>query len=65
VVFPGDIILGDEDSVVVIPREFAAQVCDMAEKKFAEEQQRIKEIHSGVPFRPEIDAYLRKKGVIE
>ena len=63
VVFPGDIVHGDADSIVVIPKEFAEEVLLMTEKKFAEEQARIAEIHSGVPFRPEIDAYLRKKGV--
>ncbi len=64
VVNPGDVVLGDEDSVVVIPREWADRVADMAEKKAEEETSRIKEIHSGKPFKDDINATLRAKGVI-
>jgi regulator of RNase E activity RraA len=39
-VLPGDIIIGDSDGVVVIPREQAAEVADAAEAVFADETSR-------------------------
>ncbi|MDD7834224.1 MULTISPECIES: RraA family protein [unclassified Paenarthrobacter] len=39
-VLPGDIIIGDSDGVVVIPREQAAAVADAAEAVFADESNR-------------------------
>lgn len=39
-VLPGDVIVGDSDGVVVIPREQAAAVADAAEAVFADETQR-------------------------
>ncbi|MFK0006442.1 methyltransferase [Paenarthrobacter sp. NPDC090520] len=39
-VMPGDIIIGDPDGVVVIPREQAAAVADAAEAVFADETSR-------------------------
>ncbi|MFJ4172136.1 methyltransferase [Paenarthrobacter sp. NPDC089714] len=39
-VMPGDIIIGDPDGVVVIPREQAAAVADAAEAVFADETNR-------------------------
>jgi 4-hydroxy-4-methyl-2-oxoglutarate aldolase len=64
VVFPGDVILGDEDSVVVVPREWADEVAGLAEAKSAEEHERIRQIHSGVPFMASIRETLRRKGVL-
>jgi regulator of RNase E activity RraA len=39
-VLPGDIIIGDSDGVVVVPRELAAQVAEAAEAVFADESSR-------------------------
>ena len=39
-VLPGDIIIGDSDGVVVLPREQAAAVADAAEAVFADETSR-------------------------
>jgi regulator of RNase E activity RraA len=39
-VLPGDVIVGDSDGVVVIPREQAAAVADAAEAVFADETNR-------------------------
>jgi len=64
VVFPGDVVLGDEDSVVVVPLERAEEVAALAEQKAAEERARIEEIHSGAPFVASIRETLRRKGVI-
>jgi 4-hydroxy-4-methyl-2-oxoglutarate aldolase len=64
VVMPGDVVVGDEDSVVVVPREWAAEVADLAEAKAAEERARIAEIAAGQVFMPSIRESLRRKGVI-
>ncbi|MDI2023864.1 4-carboxy-4-hydroxy-2-oxoadipate aldolase [Paenarthrobacter nicotinovorans] len=39
-VMPGDVIIGDSDGVVVVPREQAAVVADAAEAVFADETNR-------------------------
>ncbi|MDP2871514.1 MAG: 4-carboxy-4-hydroxy-2-oxoadipate aldolase/oxaloacetate decarboxylase [Bacillota bacterium] len=65
VVMPGDVIVGDEDSVVVVPREWAAEVADLAEAKAAEEKARIAEIAAGQIFMPSIREALRRKGVLD
>ena len=43
-VLPGDIIIGDSDGVVVIPREQAAAVAEAAEAVFADETNRRRAI---------------------
>lgn len=64
VVMPGDIIVGDEDGVVVIPREEAADVLQLVAALVERERARIAEINSGVLFKDEINETLRKKGVL-
>ena len=44
---PGDLVLGDEDGVVVIPRDRIADTILEAEKMAAQEQVRISEIAQG------------------
>lgn len=44
---PGDLIVGDIDGVVVIPREQVEAVLDAADAKIAAEQQRLDEIARG------------------
>ena len=65
VVIPGDIIVGDDDGVAVVPREHAEEVLDLVAALMEREAKRIEEIRAGQWFRPDIDASLRKKGVIE
>ena len=64
VVMPGDVIVGDEDGVVVIPREEAADVLQLVAALVERERARIAEINSGVLFKDEINETLRKKGVL-
>lgn len=65
VVAPGDIIVGDDDGLAVVPRDDAAEVLSIVELLMTRESVRIAEIARGVLFRPEIDDTLRQKGVIE
>ena len=64
VVMPGDIIVGDDDGVVVVPREEAADVLPLVIQLVERERARIAEINSGVLFKDEINETLRKKGVL-
>ena len=65
VVHPGDIIVGDNDGIAVVPRADAADVLELVRALVRNEEKRIAEIQSGQVFKPEIDEALRKKGVIE
>jgi regulator of RNase E activity RraA len=65
VVLPGDIVVGDEDGVAVVPREEAAEVLDRVHALEERERNRIAEIKAGHLFKVEIDEILREKGVIE
>jgi regulator of RNase E activity RraA len=64
VVMPGDIVIGDENGVVVVPRDRAAEVLDLAKQTVERENARVQEIDQGVFVKSEIDDTLRKKGVI-
>jgi regulator of RNase E activity RraA len=65
VVMPGDVVLGDEDGVVVVPREDATEVLERVRALEEREQTRIAAIKGGELFKAEIDETLRKKGVLE
>ena len=65
VVSPGDIVLGDRDGVVVVPRADAESVLALVKDLMERETKRIAEIKAGALFRPEIDDSLRRKGVID
>ena len=63
---PGDLVVGDADGVVVIEREKAASMLDLAVQKVADEQQRIADILSGKGIRPKwLDGALRGAGVLK
>jgi 4-hydroxy-4-methyl-2-oxoglutarate aldolase len=64
-VMPGDVVAGDADGVVVVPRELAEQVLERAARQLQSEAARVREIETGVILRPEVDEVLRRKGVIE
>ena len=65
VVNPGDIIVGDADGVVVVPRGDAQVVLDAVAALTDREAKRIAEIKSGALFKAEIDDTLRKHGIVE
>jgi regulator of RNase E activity RraA len=62
VVNPGDIVVGDGDGVLCIPREQAAALCAAAEDKHAQEEQTIAAIAAGRLDTAWIDAALQQKG---
>jgi len=61
---PGDLVVGDADGVVVIPRNEVDAVLVAAARKLAEEQQRLKEIAEGALVSPWLDDALRNAGFI-
>ena len=65
VVAPGDIVVGDEDGVAVVPRAHAEEVLQLVAALVDREEKRIAEIHAGTVFRADVDELLRKHGVIE
>ena len=64
VVAPGDLIVGDGDGVVVVPREDAAEVLERVILLEANEAKRIAAIGAGELFKPDIDDTLRARGVL-
>ena len=61
---PGDIVVGDEDGVAVVPHADAEAVLRGVEDLVAREAQRVHEIRTGTVFRPDVDETLRRKGVV-
>jgi regulator of RNase E activity RraA len=61
---PGDLVIGDADGVVIVPREEASAVLELVLALVAREQKRVAEIDAGVLFKSEIDEILKKRGVI-
>lgn len=65
VVMPGDLVVGDDDGVAVVPRAHVAEVLAEVHALMDRESKRVAEIRGGALFKAEIDDALRKKGVIE
>jgi 4-hydroxy-4-methyl-2-oxoglutarate aldolase len=64
VVAPGDLVLGDADGVVVVPRDLAREVHGAVALLLERERTRLAEIHGGQAIRGDIDDLLRARGVI-
>lgn len=64
VVMPGDIVMGDQDGVVVIPKADVDDVIKSAEKKSLYEQKRREGIARGELIKPDVDELLAKKGLV-
>ncbi|WP_444633490.1 RraA family protein [Cupriavidus oxalaticus] len=60
---PGDLIVGDVDGVVVIPREQVDAVLDAAEAKVAAERGRLEEIARGELVSPWLNGALQSAGL--
>ncbi|BAO91638.1 diguanylate cyclase [Caballeronia cordobensis] len=62
---PGDLVVGDADGVVVIPREDVARIIDLAQKKLDGETARIANILKGEQLRPAwVEKELRAVGML-
>jgi 4-hydroxy-4-methyl-2-oxoglutarate aldolase len=64
VVMPGDVVVGDQDGVSVIPRESAEAVLQGVAALLERERTRVAEIAKGVLVKPDVDETLRKHGII-
>ena len=60
---PGDLVVGDCDGVVVVPRAQVDAVLALAEGKFKAEQERLKEIARGELLSPWLNDALRAAGL--
>lgn len=62
---PGDLIVGDADGVVVVPREDVARIVELAQKKLDSETARIAGILKGDALRPSwLEKELRAAGML-
>ncbi|WP_316354800.1 ribonuclease activity regulator RraA [Devosia sp.] len=72
-VFPGDILVGDDDCVIVIPQDVAAEVADEAIEMTAYEDFVVEKVKSGTPiiglyprtrdeFTAEFEAWRQRNG---
>ncbi|MBR8130230.1 RraA family protein [Burkholderia ambifaria] len=61
---PGDLIVGDADGVVVIPRNDVARIIELAQKKLDTETARIAAIHRGDVRPGWIEKELRAAGML-
>jgi regulator of RNase E activity RraA len=62
-VLPGDLVVGDADGVVVIPRGDVPKVLEAAQRKLADEKVRLEEIAQGQLVSPWLNAALRSAGL--
>ena len=63
---PGDLVVADADGVVVIEREKAASLLDLATGKVADERKRLADIAAGRDIRPKwLEAALRAAGALK
>ena len=60
---PGDLVVGDADGVIVVPRDQVKAVLDAADTKIAAEKQRLAEIARGDLVSPWLDDALRGAGL--
>jgi RraA family protein len=61
---PGDLIVGDVDGVVVLPREEVSLLLELAQQKLDTENRRIAAIHEGDIRAPWLEKTLRAGGML-
>jgi RraA family protein len=64
VVEPGDLVFGDENGVVVIPKNDIQEALEKADQKRAAEEKRYSEIAMGQYVKKGLDEVMKAKGVI-
>lgn len=60
---PGDIIVGDADGVIVIPKEDARRILEEAQKYFAQDSQKCEAAKKGLSNRSWVDKSIEAKGI--
>ena len=65
VVMPGDLVVGDKDGVVVVPKDDVQDVFLAADKKLASERKRHEEISEGIYVRSGIEENMEKFGFVK
>lgn len=65
VVSPGDLVLGDDNGVVVVPKDDIEEAIAGADKKLAVEAKRRREIAEGQYVKGGLDEIMRAKGIIK
>jgi len=61
---PGDLVVGDADGVVIIPRQDVARIIVLAQKKLDAETARISAIHRGDVRPGWVEKELRAAGML-
>ena len=64
IVNPGDIIVGDVDGVIAIPRNMASSAINLSKEKLRQEEQTIESILNGTYDHSWVDKILKQKGAI-
>lgn len=64
VIEPGDLVLGDDDGVLSIPREQAGEVLAAARRKAAAEEKQMKETVAGTLDRSWVDRVLSERNCV-
>src|SRR6185503_561455 len=62
IVHPGDIIVGDENGVVVIPKQHAEEVLATCKEILKKEEKAMADIEAGIFLSPTLDARLEAAG---
>jgi len=62
IVHPGDIVVGDENGVVVIPQRYAEEVLAASREILKKEEQAMADIEAGIFLSPTLDARLQAAG---
>lgn len=65
VVNPGDLIFGDENGIVCVPKDDIEEAMAGADAKKIADANRVREVGEGLFVKPGIDDILRKKGILK
>lgn len=60
---PGDVVIGDSDGVIAVPRHLATQVAELSNAKIRHEKETIVSIKAGTYSSAWVDAALKSKGL--